>query len=170
MQVNFHGESLTTNGEPPKLGQVLPEFTVQTADGSALTSADLTGKYTLISVVPDINTRVCSISTKHFNQTMDQFSGIRFLTVSTNTIEQQQAWCAAEGVTKMELVSDAKHDFGTAMGLFIDAKQLDARSVWIINPQGKIAYRELIDEQTNEPDYASALAYLETHQPHPEAD
>ena len=55
--------------------------------------------------MPDINTSVCSIQTKTFNKTMDQFPDVNFLTISTNTIKDQQNWCAAEGVKNMQLMS-----------------------------------------------------------------
>lgn len=164
MKITMHETPLETNGEPPRLGHKLPDFTVKTADNQPLDRAKLTAHLTLISVVPDINTRVCSLSTKTFNQAMDQFKDVDFFTVSTNTVAQQQDWCAAEGVTKMQLVSDEAASFGEAMGLYVASNNIDARSVWILDATGTIVYRELINEQTNEPDYASALAYLEAHQ------
>jgi thiol peroxidase len=50
------------------------------------------------------------------------------------------------------------------MGLFVADNHTDARSVWIVDGTGTVKYRELITEQTHEPDYTSALAYLEAHQ------
>ncbi|MFD1429096.1 peroxiredoxin [Lacticaseibacillus mingshuiensis] len=163
MKITRHGEAQQTTGEPPMIGHTLPNFTVQTADKTSLTATDFSGQYTLLSVVPDINTRVCSIQTKHFNQDMDEFMGVNFFTISTNTTDEQQQWCAAEGVKNMQLVSDQAHEFGEALGLFVAANGTDARSVWIIDPTGKIVYRQLIEEQTDEPDYQSAMAYLEAH-------
>ncbi|WP_125703956.1 thiol peroxidase [Lacticaseibacillus daqingensis] len=165
MQITRHGTPQETNGTPPMIGHALPAFTLQTAT-TPLTTADLTGHYSLISVVPDINTRVCSVSTKNFNVAMDAFPDIRFYTVSTNTRDQQQNWCAAENVHHIQLVSDESGDFGRAMGLFVPDNHTDARSVWIIAPTGHIVYRELILEQTEEPDYDAALAYLEAHTAH----
>ena len=164
MQITRHDEPIQTNGEPPMIGHALPDFEVTNAEGQTVRRADLAGQYTLLSVVPDIDTRVCSISTKRFNQSVDNFKHINFLTVSTNSIDEQANWCAAEDVHSMQLVSDSDHNFGEAMGLYVDNNGTDARSVWIINPEGKVAYRELITEQTHEPDYDSALAYLEAHQ------
>ncbi|MCI1282986.1 MAG: peroxiredoxin [Lacticaseibacillus songhuajiangensis] len=164
MEITRHGEAQQTNGQAPQIGHVIPAFSLQRADGSKLTNADLDAAHTLISVVPDITTRVCSISTKEFNKSVDQFKDVRFLTVSTNTTEQQQYWCAAEGVQSIELVSDADGEFGRSMGLYVDGNNTDARSVWILDQDGKIVYREIIKEQSDEPDYSSALAYLEAHQ------
>lgn len=170
MKITRHGDTMQTNGEPPMIGHTLPHFTVTAADHNTLSEQDMLGTPTLISVVPDINTRVCSISTKTFNKAMDQFKGMHFFTISTNTVAQQQDWCAAEDVKQMQLVSDEDGTFGRAMGLYVASNNTNARSVWILDPAGKIVYRELIEEQTDEPDYSSALAYLEAHQPHPEAD
>ena len=163
MEITRHGEPMQTNGDALALGHELPRFNVENADHKPVSNTDMEGKLTLISVVPDINTRVCSISTKQFNQAMDSFQDINFYTVSTNTVEEQQNWCAAENVTKMQLVSDVDADFGRAMGLYTPDNGTDARSVWVVNRDGVVLYRELIVEQTNEPDYASALAFLETH-------
>lgn len=163
MEITRHGTAQQTNGTPPAVGHVLPAFTVVDAKHDPVSEAAFSGHYSLISVVPDINTRVCSLSTKQFNQAMDGFETVKFYTISTNTIDQQQDWCAAEGVDHIQLLSDAQAHFGQAMGLYVADNHTDARSVWIIDATGKIAYRELIIEQTEEPDYGSALAYLEAH-------
>ncbi|WP_461224986.1 thiol peroxidase [Lacticaseibacillus suihuaensis] len=163
MQITRHGTPLQTTGEPLGIGHALPAFTLQDAAGRTVTPADWAGQYTLISVVPDINTRVCSLSTKRFNTAMADFEGTHFVTVSTNAAADQQNWCAAEGVANIQLLSDAEGAFGRAMGLLVADGHTDARSVWIADATGKIVYRELVLEQTDEPDYDSALAYLETH-------
>lgn len=160
MDVTMHGTPLSSVGEAPKVGEQLPDFKLLNKAGKTLTTADLKGQTTLISVVPDINTSVCSIQTKHFNKDADKIPNIRFVTVSTNTTEQQSNWCAAEGVKKMEMLSDADHTFGNAMGLLIDAKGLDARSIFIVDGNGKILYRELLEELANEPNYQQAIDFL----------
>ena len=160
MEIFFHGEAAQTNGTPVSVGQKLPDFTVKNSAGQAKTQSELLTKPTLISVVPDINTRICSISTKHFNQEVDKFAQINFYTISTNTLNQQKDWCAAEGVAKLELLSDADADFGKKMGLYVVDKNIDARSIWIVDVDGKVLYQELLSEQKNEPDYQKALAFL----------
>lgn len=162
MDITMHGDPLTTNGTAPAVDQTLPNFQLTAATGETVTPKDWQGQATLISVVPDINTSVCSIQTKHFNQSMDAFPDIRFVTVSTNTTEQQQNWCAAEGVDRIQLLSDAQHSFGSALGLYVADKNILARSIFIIDATGKILYRELIQEQTHEPDYQKALAFLKS--------
>lgn len=79
MEITRHGTAIMTNGTPTAIGEKLPAFTVKDAQGQSLTTQDLSRRLTLISVVPDINTRVCSISTKHFNEDMDAFDNVDFL-------------------------------------------------------------------------------------------
>ncbi|KRM23360.1 thiol peroxidase [Latilactobacillus graminis] len=164
MQITRHAQPLDTIGTPPVIGTQLPQFTLKDATGKSVTTAQLLGKPTLISVVPDIDTRVCSIQTKHFNQAVDQFSDVTFYTISTNTIEQQNNWCAAEGVKHMQLLSDEALSFGKAMQLYIPSNNTLQRSIFILTADGTIAYTELIIEQTNEPDYTAALKFLKTAQ------
>ena len=160
MKVTFKGKDCQSIAEPVKVGEKMPDFTVINKEKENITTADLLGEPTLISVVPDINTSVCSIQTKKFNQDVDQFNNVNFLTVSTNTVEDQQKWCAAEGVKKMQLVADSNREFGKATGLLIPDLDILARSVFVLNPDGKIVYREIVGEITNEPNYEQALAEL----------
>ncbi|CCI85997.1 thioredoxin peroxidase [Lactobacillus pasteurii DSM 23907 = CRBIP 24.76] len=160
MKITFFDEPIETVGTPAEVGEIFPSFEVKNSQGETVKSGALLKGTTLISVVPDINTSVCSLQTKHFNQSVDQFEGINFYTISTNTVEDQKHWCAAEGVEKMELLSDADFDFGKKSELLIPDKSIDQRSVWILDETGKVLYRQLLIEQTNEPDYDKALDFL----------
>lgn len=162
MEILFHGVATKTNGTPVKVGEKLPAFTVKDAADTVKTGTQLFTKVSLISVVPDIDTRVCSLSTKRFNQEVDNYNNINFYTISTNTLERQKNWCAAEGVAKLELLSDATAEFGKAMGLYVEEKGIDARSIWIVDTEGKVLYQELLTEQSDEPNYAKALEFLDS--------
>lgn len=160
MKITMKNEPLTTNGQPPVVGANLPDFEVKKADGTIVKMSELINQPTLISVVPNINTSVCSISTKRFNGEVDKYQNINFYTVSTNTPAEQKDWCAAEDVENMELLSDESHDFGEKMGLFVESAGIDARSIWIVDADNKVLYQELIHEMTNEPNYDAALDFL----------
>lgn len=160
MQITRHDQPLQTSGEPQKVGEKMPNFAVTTASGKQVQLAELLDKPTLFSVVPDINTRVCSVSTKKFNQEVDKYDGVNFYTISTNSPDQQKDWCAAEGVKNMQLLSDENKEFGQKTGLFVSDNQTDARSIWVVDQAGTILYQELVSEMTNEPNYAGALGFL----------
>lgn len=160
MEITRQGQVETLVGNPPEVGEQLPHFKLFNANDQRVKTRDLLGQVLLISVVPDINTRVCSIQTKKFNKTMDQYPGVRFITVSTNTIKEQAAWCAAEDVDKMEMMSDSEESFGYEMKLLSPNAGVLARSIFVIDEQGSITYRQIVHEQTDEPNYLAAINAL----------
>jgi thioredoxin-dependent peroxiredoxin len=161
MDILFHGETVQLIGEPLEVGKKLPDFQLTAADGRIIEAHDLYGKLTLISVVPDLNTRVCSLSTRKFNKTTDQYPQAKFITISTNAPEDQKNWCALEGVKSVEVLSDQDKSFGKAMNLYIPANDRDTRAIYVINDQGIVIYRELISNISNEPNYEAALNAVE---------
>ena len=94
MQFTKKGTVLQTNGTPIQVGDQLPAFQIQNQAGQTVTESDLIQRMTLISVVPNINTPVCSLSTRKFNDEVGKYQNVDFYTVSTNSIEEQQKWCA----------------------------------------------------------------------------
>lgn len=160
MEITINGKPRQLVGNPPEVGDEFLHFKVFDKNHDKIKTRQLLGKVTLLSVVPNIDTPVCSIQTKKFNSTMDQFPDVNFLTISTNTIEEQQKWCAAEGVQNMQLVSDREESFGYESKLLIPDEGVLARSVWILDKDGKVAYRQIVKELTDEPDYDQALTEL----------
>lgn len=160
MKVTFKGKNVELIGDPANVNEKFGDFYVINQENERVNSKDLHGKTTLISVVPDIDTSVCSIQTKKFNQKMDNYPEVNFLTISTNTIEEQQNWCAAEKVKNMQLLSDIEGSFGKTSKLLIPTIGILARSVWILDKNGKIIYRQIVDEITDEPNYDKALDQL----------
>lgn len=163
MKFTIHNSPQSTVGTPPALGETFPDFSVLDENNRPTHLLDLIGQPTVISVVPDINTRVCDLQTKRFNETVSQFDHINFYTISTNSVAEQKKWCAAKDVAAMKLLSDASFDFGRATGLLYAEGQIDARSVWVLSATGEVVYRQLVAEMTDEPDYQAVISFLETH-------
>ena len=160
MDVLLEGEVTALVGEPLKVGETLPHFKLEDQNGEKVKTADLVGQLMLISVVPDLNTGTCTLQTRHFNQTVDQFEGIQFLTVSTNTVAEQRDWCAAEGVKNLRMLSDEQESFGYATKLYIPSQGFDARAVYIVDPEAVVRYAQIVPEVSEEPDYDDALRAL----------
>ena len=160
MDVLLEGEVTALVGEPLKVGETLPHFKLEDQNGEKVKTADLIGQLMLISVVPDLNTGTCTLQTRHFNQTVDQFEGIQFLTVSTNTVAEQRDWCAAEGVKNLRMLSDEQESFGYATKLYIPSQGFDARAVYIVDADGVVRYAQIVPEVSEEPDYDDALRVL----------
>ncbi|GFH40965.1 thiol peroxidase [Lactococcus insecticola] len=131
-----------------------PDFTLTDQNQVAVTLSELSDPI-IISVFPDINTRVCSLQTRRFNAEAAANADISFLSISNNTLDEQANWCAAEGVD-MTVLSDEKNEFGKLYGLVMTQSNLLARSVYVIK-NGQIIYSEILDEMTDEPNYDRAL-------------
>ena len=158
--VTLKGNPVELSGELPQVGQQAPDFTLVANDLSKVSLSDSTGKVRIISVVPSIDTAVCSLETKRFNTELDKLpDSVVGYTVSVDTPFAQKRWCGAEGVEKMQLLSDYKgNTFGQAYGLYINEPLgANARCVFIIDKDGKIAYSQLVPEVAQEPDYNEVL-------------
>lgn len=161
MKVTFNGEEVQLEGNPPQVGDQLPKFKVFNADNEKVKMAQLIGKPLVLSIVPDLDTPVCSVQTRKFNQQADHYPDATFVTISNNTIQQQKNWCAAEGVENLQVLSDEELSFGYATDLYLPNLGFLARTIMVVDDTGKITYEEIVPEITDEPNYLAALAALE---------
>lgn len=155
------GNTMALSGTPPEVGDQLPKFKVFDQNNVKVKTANLIGKVTLISVVPDLETPVCTLQTRKFTQQADHYPAAKFCTISNNSIAEQTGWCAAQGVENVDLLSDEELSFGYEMGLYVPNLGNLARSIWIIDDTGKIVYRQIVTEQSDEPNYLEAIEALE---------
>lgn len=160
MNITMNGETLALEGVQPEVGQTAPDFKLENLQDEWVSLSEYKGKPVIISVVPDIDTSVCALQTKRFNQEAASKAGIAFLTISNNTKDQQKNWCAAEGVS-MTMLRDTDLAFAKAYGIYIPTIQHLARAIFVVDAAGKIVYEEIVSELTHEPDYQKALAVAE---------
>ncbi len=158
--VTMKGAPLTLVGRLPSVGEKAPEFTVAGNDLGAVSLSAYKGKTLIIASVPSLDTSVCDIETRRFNQEASGLGGDTVvLTISMDLPFAQKRWCGAAGVERVETLSDYKDaSFGNAYGVLIKELRLLARAVFVVDKAGVVRYRELVKEITSEPDYAAALA------------
>ena len=74
----------------------------------------------------------------------------------------QGRFCSTEGIDKVSALSDFRAKaFGEAYGVVLAGSPLEGlltRAVFVVDPNGKIVYKEIVSEVTNEPNYDAALA------------
>ncbi len=157
--VTIHGNPLTLLGPELKVGDKAPAFEVVDGEFKPVRSADFAGKVMLISAVPSLDTPVCSLQTKRFNEEAAKLpKNVAVLTVSQDLPFAQSRFCAAEKVGGIKVLSDhVSRSFGLGWGVLIKENGLLARSVWVVGRDGKIAYVQTVPELTHEPDYSAAL-------------
>ncbi|MFI5378086.1 MAG: thiol peroxidase [Tepidisphaerales bacterium] len=158
--VTIRGNALTLVGAELKAGDEAPAFTAVANDMSTFTFKPKSGKVTIIAAVPSVDTPVCSTETKRFNEEASKLGDdVAILTISMDLPFAQKRWCAAEGVKNLQTISDYRdRAFGEAYGVKIKESGLLARSVFVVDKQGKVVYQQTVAELTREPDYEAALA------------
>jgi len=162
--ITFKGNPMTLAGEAVAAGQAAPDFKLHYfQDGmQTLTLADLRGKPTLLSVVPSLDTGVCAIQTKKFNETLGEFGDkINAVTVSLDLPFAMNRFCGAEDITNLRSGSDYQNrNFGKNWGTLIEELLILCRAIFVLDADGKVTHVEYVSEVTNEPDYDAALAAL----------
>ena len=159
VKVTFHNEPVTLLGNKVAVGDTAPDFTVLANDLSKVTLADSKGKVRLISVVPSIDTGVCSTQTRKFNEEATSLGeDVQVLTISCDLPFAQARWCAAEGIDAVQTLSDHRDlSFGEAYGTIIEELRLLTRSIFVVDKDDKVTYVEYVSEVTDHPDYDKAI-------------
>jgi thiol peroxidase len=166
--VKFKGNPFTVLGPEIKKGDKAPDF--KCADGAASTVglADTPAKARLFSVVPSLDTPVCSIQTRKFDKEIAALGDkVACYTISLDLPFAQARFCgdSANPIKNVKTLSDA-HDqsFGKNYGVLLEglAVPLLTRSVFVVDKAGTVAYVEYVSEVTSEPNYEAALAALKS--------
>jgi thioredoxin-dependent peroxiredoxin len=156
--VTFGEKPVTLLGTELKVGDTAPEFKAVTNDLEEKSLSDYKGKIKLISVVPSIDTGVCSIQTNRFNEEAKKLDNVQIVTISMDLPFAQKRWREVNQVETLEMLSDHRDaDFGEKFGVLIKELRLLARSIFVVDSNDKVTYAEYVSEVTNHPDYDKAL-------------
>jgi thiol peroxidase len=163
-KITLQGNPIHTNGDLPRLGSQAPNFTLVAADLSEVSLADFKGKKKLLNIVPSLDTPVCAISTKKFNEQAHGRTDLVVLIISADLPFAQSRFCSAENtksVRTLSMMRDRK--FANDYGVLIQDGPLagiTARAVIVLDENDKVRYTELVPEIAQEPNYDAALAAL----------
>ncbi len=157
--VTMKGNPLTLMGPEIREGDAAPDFRVLDNDLNQVTLQGLQDKVLIISSVPSLDTPVCDMETRRFNNEASNLgSEVKILTVSMDLPFAQKRWCGAAGVDRVHTLSDHREaSFGLNYGVLIKELRLLARAVFIVDESRTVRYVQLVGEVTEEPDYDSVL-------------
>lgn len=157
--VTMKGKPFTLVGKQVKVGDSAPDFEVLANDLSPVKLSAFRGKVVVISSVPSLDTAVCDLQTRRFNEQAAALGdGVAVLTISMDLPFAQKRWCGAAGIENLQTLSDYRNaEFGGAFGLLIQELRLLARAVFVVDADGIIRYKQIVSELTKEPDYDSAI-------------
>ncbi|MEI6894727.1 MAG: thiol peroxidase [Colwellia sp.] len=151
---------ITLLGDQVKVGDQAPPFKVVNENFSPVRLKDFLGQTLLISVMPSLDTGICSIQTKRFNEEVEKLpKNITILAISNDLPFAQKRFCDIKKIEGVKVLSDSVwREFGTRYGLLIKDMGLLTRAIFIIDDKGKIVYKELVANISQHPDYNKALA------------
>ncbi|MFO1431131.1 MAG: thiol peroxidase [Candidatus Competibacteraceae bacterium] len=162
--VTLKGTEFHTNGDLPAVGSQAPEFRLVAGDLSDVTLANYAGKKKLLNIVPSLDTPVCAISTRKFNEYAKSHPNTVILIISADLPFAQSRFCTGEKLENVVPLSIMRsRHFAKDYGVLIDdgpLAGLTARAVVVLDENNKVIYTQLVPEIAEEPDYAAALEAL----------
>ena len=163
-KITLMGNEINTNGELPKAGDTAPDFVLANAELGDITLESYKAKKKLLNIVPSLDTEVCAISTKKFNDAAKEKTDVAFIMVSADLPFAMSRFCKAEGTDNVVTLSMMRsRKFAKDYGVLIEEGPLagiTARAVVVIDEDNNVIHSELVPEITQEPDYDAALAVL----------
>lgn len=160
----FKGNPVHTQAELPAVGSIAPDFNLVGQDLKTITKSDLAGKKVVLNIFPSVDTGICAMSVREFNQRASTLDNTVVLCVSKDLPFAFKRFCGAEGIENVLTGSQFKDQkFSEAYGVdMLDGPLagLMSRAVVIFDESGKVRYTEQVPEITQEPNYEAALAAL----------
>lgn len=157
--VSINGNPLTLTGDDVKVGMKAPAFLAIDSNLKEVRLSDFAGKVKIISVTPSLDTPVCDMQARRFNEEAHRLSGsVAVINISMDLPFAIARFCTGAGIDSVTTLSDHREaSFGEAYGVLIKELRLLARSVFVIDKSDVVRYVEIVPEITNEPDYGKAL-------------
>lgn len=162
--VTLKGNPVTLIGDEVKAGQKAPEFRALDSELKEVTLAIFKNKIKIIAAVPSLDTPVCDLQIKRFN---DEAAGlskeIAIIFISMDLPFAQKRFCQAYDIKKVKTLSDHRDaDFGVKYGVLIKELRLLARAIFLIDKDDTVRYVEYVKEIGMPPDYEAALKAVKT--------
>ncbi|MGC9472002.1 MAG: thiol peroxidase [Bacteroidales bacterium] len=162
--ITLKGNPVHTSGNLPEKGQKAPDFSLVRSDLSELRLSELKGKRIILNIFPSLDTDVCAASVRKFNEKAAGLNNTMVLAISKDLPFAMGRFCSTEGIDRVITLSAFRNQFfGKEYGVEITDGPftgLLARSVLVLDEQGKVIHSQLVPEIAQEPDYEAALSVL----------
>ncbi|MFT4216367.1 MAG: thiol peroxidase [Micropruina sp.] len=157
------GVPVATAGDPPEVGSPLPPFTLTLPDLAEVSSAEFAGRTLVLNIFPSVDTRVCALTVRRFNELAAGLTDTTVLCVSHDLPFALGRFCGAEGIENVVVASAFRSSFGQDYGLTLTdgaMRGLLARTVIVAGADGSIRHVQITENTSDEPDYDAAVAAL----------
>ena len=151
-----------------EIGSKAPDFTLMDQDRHPVTLSNVLKQGPVIlAFFPAAFSSVCQNEMCRFRDSMAELDAARaqVLGISTDTFFALKAW-ADQQRFGFPLLSDYNKDVIRSYGVvnpdMIGLKDIAKRAVVVIDPQGVVRHKEVLEDARNEPDYDRVRAMLAT--------
>jgi thiol peroxidase len=158
------GNEVNLAGNEINVGDIAPQVKVIGQDLSEISVGGATGNTQILVIVPSLDTPVCASETRRFNTEAANIKGASVTVTSMDLPFAMGRFCTTEGIENLTVGSDFRNkDLANAYGVLLadgPLAGLSARAIFIIDKDGKVAYKDICEEITEEPNYEAALNAL----------
>lgn len=162
--VFFKGQPCHTYGTVPSIGETAPCYHLAGRDLSQLICTDFAGKRVVLNIFPSLDTAVCAMSVRRFNEEAAKLKDVVVICVSMDLPFAMSRFCSVENIGNVVFGSAFRSPlFGQKYGVqLVDGPLagLLTRCVLVLDENRRVIFRDLVEEITNEPDYEAALKVL----------
>ncbi len=159
--VTLRGKPLDLAGPQLKVGDKAPNARLRKDLSSDLSLAETTGKVRIFSVVPSLDTPVCALQTKRFNEEAANLPHVTTYIISCDLPVAQKRFCSAESINPEKVIALSDHKetaFGQAYGTLIPELRIECRAVFVLDKSDTLRYVEYVPEIAEHPNYDAILA------------
>jgi thiol peroxidase len=163
-EVKFKDKMYALVGPQLKAGDQAPNFACVSSALQVVKLTDTPAKARLFSVVPSLDTPVCSEQTKRFEEATASLKDKAVVyTISLDMPFAQKRFCSEKNITNGQTLSDLHNQsFGRSYGVLIEGLPLPllSRAIFVLDKNHKITYCEYVPEVGQHPNYDKALEAL----------
>jgi peroxiredoxin Q/BCP len=124
----------------PQIGQMAPDFTLPSQDGSKVSLHDFRGKWVVLYFYPKDGTSGCTLEAHNFQRDIAKYQQLNaeILGVSVDTPDSHKDFCAKQGL-HFKLLADTEKKVSEDYDSLMMIIHFSNRNTFLIDPTGKIA-------------------------------
>ncbi len=150
--------------DAPEVGQMAPDFTAEWADATGpgaapLSLSDYRGKVVVLAFYPKDRSSGCTAELHKFRDEQATLFGpdVVVLPISVDDVETHAAWAKDDNFT-FRLVADPELKVAALYGSKMAERPMASRTIFVVDREGRIAWREMRFNALNEKAYQTLAA------------
>lgn len=164
-KVNLDGTPVALKGNITPVGRVAQNVTFVNNNLEEVHLYDIQSEVKVLIALPSLDTGVCQMETKKFNEELGKRSGVKGLVISKDLPFASKRFCETSNISNIISLSDFRYgEFGNAFGVEMTEgklKGLLARVIFVLNKNNEVVFTDVAPDIIKEPDYAAVLTQVD---------